>query len=144
MRQAVIELKAAVGKMRDDLYRTEQSLEVERRSLDDAERRGRLATGIGDRETVEVAERFAAKHAERVRMLEQKMGAQRAELELAERELDEMTEQFKAMERGVGTTGNRPPIVDVADELLQGNIDRAAQDARAEAQLRELKRKMGK
>src|ERR1051326_595861 len=65
MRGAVVELKAAVGKMREGLALTERQLEVERRHRDDAERRGKLAEGIRDQETVEVARQFVAKHAER-------------------------------------------------------------------------------
>ena len=52
MRKAVIELKAAVGKMREDLALTERRIEIERRSQGDAERRGRLAEGINDHEPV--------------------------------------------------------------------------------------------
>jgi hypothetical protein len=154
MRQAVIELKSAAGKMREDLATAERNLEVERRSREDATRRGRLAQGIGDRETVEVAERFAAKHAERVQMLEQKVAAQRSELALAERELAEMTERLRTVERerpsaarawrDVEAAGGTRPETDLADELLKGNMDRASREAAAEAQLRELKKKMGK
>src|SRR5258705_9648932 len=64
MSQAVIELKSAVGKMREDLADKGRHLEAEHRSREDATRRGRLAQGIGDKETVDVAERFASKHAE--------------------------------------------------------------------------------
>ncbi len=158
MRQAVVEMKSAVSKMRDDLAATERVLEAERRNRDDAERRGRLASGIGDRETTEVAERFTAKHAERVAVLEQKLDAQRAELRLAERELEEMTERFRAAEREGPVSGSKAGAAwrdienaggtradtDLADELLKGNMDRTAREAAAEAQLRELKKKMGK
>src|SRR5262249_1988681 len=53
MRQAVIELRAGVSKMREDLATVERQLAGERRSREDAERRGKLAQGIGDKETVE-------------------------------------------------------------------------------------------
>jgi hypothetical protein len=154
MRQAVIEIKSAVGKMREDLPATERQLEAERRNRDDAVRRGQLARGIGDQETVEVAERFAAKHTERVQMLEQKLAAQRSELGLAERELSEMTERLKTVERErpsagrawreIESAGGARPETDLADELLKGTMDRSAREAAAEAQLRELKKKMGK
>ncbi|MBI4502116.1 MAG: hypothetical protein HY700_13265 [Gemmatimonadetes bacterium] len=160
MRKAVIELKAAVGKMRDDLAATERQLEPERRSLSDAQRRGRLAEGISDHETVEVARRFAVKHAERISVLEQKLSAQRAELALAERELSEMTDRLRSVERerppgspgspteqawrDIQAAGGARPETDLADELLKGSIDRQAREAAAEAQLRELKKKMGK
>jgi hypothetical protein len=154
MRQAVVELKAGIAKMRDDLATSERQVEAERRSRDDAERRGRLAEAIKDQETVEVAQRFTAKHAERVTMLEQKIQAQRAELGLAERELEEMTTRLKAAATSTGsanrawrdieTAGGTRPETDLADELLKGQMDRQARESAAEAQLRELKKKMGK
>jgi hypothetical protein len=157
LRAAVVEMKAAVSKMRDDLQLTERQLELERRSRDDAERRGRLAGTIGDRETVDVADRFVSKHAERAAMLEQKLSAQRTELSLAERELEDMTVQLKDAERErAGRGGNEAawrtmesaggvrPETDLADELLRGRMDRAAHEAAADEQLRELKKKMGK
>ena len=156
MRQAVIELRAGIAKMRDGLTVTERQLAAERRDREDAERRGKLAAGIGDRETVEVAERFAGKHAERVGVLEQKLAAQRAELALAERELEEMSQRLRAVKiegpaggtsrawRDIEAAGGTRPETDLADELLKGNIDRQARESAAEEQLRELKKKMGK
>jgi len=155
MRQAVIELRAAVAKMREDLAGTERQLALERRNREDAERRGKLAGGIGDRETVDVAERFAAKHAERVRVLEQKLSAQQAELALTERELEEMTQRLREADRPGSGAANRAwrdieaaggtrPETDLADELLKSKMDRQARESAAEDQLRELKKKMGK
>lgn len=161
MRQAVVELRVAVSRMKDDLAATERLLEAERRSREDALRRGKLAAGIGDKETTEVAERFSAKHGERVGVLEQKLAAQKAELALTERELEEMTERLKAAERDRPASGTRSgrndaawrnvesaggvrPETDLADELLKNSMDRKAREAAAEDQLRELKKKMGK
>ena len=154
MRNAVVELKAAVGKMRDDLANTERQLEVERRHRDDAKRRGKLAEGIWDQETVTVARQFVTKHTERITVQEQKLSAQRSELELAERELGEMTERLRSVDRDrpanakawrdIETAGGTRPGTDMADELLKNSMDRQAREAAAEAQLRELKKKMGK
>jgi hypothetical protein len=161
MREAVVELRAAVSRMRDDLKTTTQQLEAERRHRDDAERRGKLAEGIGDRETVEIARQFTGKHAERIAVLEQKLSAQRAELSLTERELEELTARLHAVERERPVSGSRGgsaeaawrdieaaggarPETDLADELLKNRMDREAREAAAEAQLRELKKKMGK
>src|SRR5712691_10452167 len=80
MREAVVEANAAVGEMSEALGRTERELGAERQRLADAERRGRLAVEIQDGETVEVAQRFATKHRERVGVLERKLAAQRDEL----------------------------------------------------------------
>ena len=154
MRQAVVELRVAVSRMKEDLATTDRQLDAERRNREDAERRGKLAAGIGDKETVEVADRFSAKHGERVGVLEQKLASQRAELALAERELEEMTGQLKtasirsgrsdAAWRDIEAAGGTRPETDLADELLKSRMDRKAREAAAEDQLRELKKKMGK
>src|SRR5512134_1337787 len=98
MRRAAVEGRAALMKLREALAATERELVVERKHLEDAQRRGVLAEGIGDGETVEIAGRFAARHGERVVVLEQKLVAQRAELDLAERDVQEMVDQLKQME----------------------------------------------
>jgi hypothetical protein len=160
MREAVVEAKLAVQMLRDGLGRTEAELVEERRRLADAERRGRLAAEIQDQETVEVAARFAAKHRERVGVLERKLGAQRDELGLAERELAEMQAQLARAERerplteaersaerawrDVQAAGGVRPGTDLQGELLKAEMDRAAREAAAEEQLRELKKKMKK
>ena len=77
--------------MREALAATERELAVERKQLEDAERRGRLAAAVPDPETVAIAERYAARHRERVAVLERKIVVQRDELVLAERELAEMS-----------------------------------------------------
>jgi hypothetical protein len=154
MREAVVEGRVAVGKMRDGLRVTELELAHERQQLGDAERRGRLAGEIGDAETVTVARRFAAKHAERVAVLEQKLAAQQEETALAEREVVEMTEQLKSAERdriaheagghvAAARAGMGGAPAD-EDERLKLRLDRAAREAAAAEQLAALKRKMGK
>jgi hypothetical protein len=160
MREAVVEAKVAVQEMREALARTEGELALERQRLADAERRGRLAAEIQDQETVAVAERFATKHRERVGVLERKLTAQREEVGLAERDLIEMQTQLKsavrdrpAMEgersterawRDLQGAGGARPGVDLQDELLKSEMDRAAREAAAQQQLEELKKKMRK
>lgn len=160
MREAVIEAKVAVQEMREALARTERELAQERQRLADAERRGRLAGEIQDQETVAVAERFAAKHRERVAVLERKLLAQQDELALAQRELEDMQTQLKnaARDRPAGeagrstedawrdlqAAGGERPGVDVRDELLKSEMDRAQREAAAERQLEELKKKLRK
>ena len=156
MQKAVIEARVAVGKMHDAVRATEGELARERQQLTDAERRGRLAGEIGDTETVAVAQHFATKHAERVAVLEKKLAAQRDEAALAEREVAEMTEQLKSVERdraareasghvasaraGMG----EPSAPEAEDEVLKTRMDRAAREAAAAEQLAALKRKMGR
>ncbi len=150
----------AVVEIREAVARTERELGTERQRLADAERRGRLAGEIQDRETVSVAERFAGKHRERAGVLERKLATQREELALAERDLTEMQAQLKsavrdrpAMEgersterawREVQGAGGARPGIDLQDELLKSEMDRAAREAAAARQLEELKKKMRK
>lgn len=137
LRAAMVEAKAAISALKSELTHTERTLAAERAQLEAAERRGRLAAEIPDAETVAVAERFAAKHREREALLERKLQVQRDEVALAERDFEELSRQH----RGVPGT---PPPPDETDPLLQYRMDRAAQEAAAEAQLAQLKRKLGK
>jgi len=158
MREAVVEAKLAVAETRDAVARTERELAAERARRADAERRGRLAAEIQDGETVEVAQRFSAKHRERVEVLERKLAALREELALYQRELGDMQAQLARAERDRPLTeaersaerawrdlqaaGGARPGTDVRDELLKSEMDRAAREAAAERQLQELKKKM--
>src|SRR2546430_1220966 len=160
MREAVVEAKLAVEDTRAALARAERDLADERRRLADAERRGRLAAEIQDGETVEVAQRFAAKHHERVGVLEHKRAALAEERALYERELAEMqaqlvraerdrplTEAERSVERAwrdLQAAGGARPGTDIRDELLKSELERAAREAAAERQLKELKKKMKK
>ena len=160
MREAVVDAKVAVAEIQEAVARTDRELAVERQRLADAERRGRLAGEIQDQETVTVAERFTAKHRERIAVLDRKLAAQREELALAQRELEEMQTQLKSAERDrpamqgdrsteqawrdVEGTGGARPGMDLQDELLKSDMDRAAREAAAARQLEELKKKMRK
>ncbi|MFQ5702578.1 MAG: hypothetical protein ACE5HT_00995 [Gemmatimonadales bacterium] len=152
MREAVIEARAGIELMRRGVLEVETELSSQRSQLADAERRGRLADGIDDVETVAVANRFVEKHRARIGVLEQKLEAQRAELALAERELEEMksdlkrvgSSQAEAAWREIENAGGTRPATDVDGDLLRSRLDRAAREAHAEAQLEALKKKMGK
>ena len=162
MREAVIEAGAAVQEMREGLVRTERELAAERQRQADAERRGRLAAEIQDGETVDVAERFVAKHRERVGVLERKLAAQRDELALAERDRAEMQADLGRAARDQPATeaersaarawrelrqagaGEVHPETDVQGDLLRADIDAAARDAVAERQLQDLKKRVKK
>jgi hypothetical protein len=160
MREAVVEAKLAVGETRETVARTERELTQERQRLADAERRGRLASEIQDGETVDVAQRFAAKHRERAGVLEKKRAALTDELALYERELRDMQAQLARAERDrplseaersaerawrdLQAVGGARPGVDPGDELLKSQLDRAAREAAADRQLQELKKKMKK
>jgi hypothetical protein len=160
MREAVVDAKVAVEEMRAALGRTDAELAAERLRLADAERRGRLAAEIQDQETVQVAERFTAKHRERAGVLERKLAAQRDELALAERDLVDMQGQLTTADRngpvggGASSTeqawrdlqaaGGARPEVDLQNELLKADIDRAARERTADEQLDLLKKKIRK
>lgn len=157
MHEAVVEARAGLHSMGAAITTTKTRLEAERRQLADAERRGTMAAEIGDQETVDVANVYVAKHRERVAVLERKLEAQREELALGEREFGEMREQLRAArERGgqqshldsawrsIEEAGGSRPEVDVNDEILRTQLNRAAREAAAEDKLKELKKKMGR
>ncbi len=156
LREALLEAKVGVGAMKSALSATERELVIERRQLADAERRGRLAADLPDAETVVLAERFAIKHRDRVAVLERKLVVQRDELELAEREVEEMLGQVKAGRPGLGADsiaaawrdldaagGDRPDLA-AEDDRLRAEADRKLKEQAVEAQLAFLKKKFGK
>ena len=157
LQEAVVEAKVAIGNMGTALGATERELLQEREQLEATQRRGALAAGIPDAETVAVAERFAARHRERIGVLEKKLAAQREELALAERDLETMVSELRGLRqsgpaaasaeaawRDLEAAGGARPATDVEGELLRQELDRARGEAAAEAQLRELKKKLGK
>ena len=160
MQDAVVEARAAVIEMRAQIAETKRRLEIERGHLEDAERRGKLAADIEDRETVEIAKEFAAKHQDRISVLASKLEAQQAEIELAERELAQMREELKQVRhqalgadaaarvesawRDIEGAGGVRPNLDPKDDLLRYQMDAAAKEAVAAEQLRKLKKKMGR
>lgn len=161
LHSALVEAKAAVAAMQDALAATERQLAAERKQLDDAERRGRLAAEIPDPETVRVAEQFAARHRERVVVLEKKLAVQHDELGLARREVEQMTAELRQVRatgtasggrtasqdaawRDIENAGGVRPDTDVDGELLKHQISRQQMDAAVQAQLDHLKKKLGK
>ena len=108
MRDAMVHAKLGVQDLRTGIAATATRLAAERAELDTVRRRLGLAAQIGDGETVAVAERFAAQHAERVAMLESKLMVQQQELTLTERELDEMSSQLRMAASGIALGGMAP------------------------------------
>ncbi len=153
LREALLEAKVAVGTMREALDGSERELAAERRQLEDAERRGRLAAAVPDPETVAVAERFAVRHRERVAVVERRILVQREELALAEREVAEMTAQARsaggaapsesidAAWRDLQSAGAARPD---EQERQHADAERQRREQAIEAQLAYLKRKLGK
>lgn len=153
LREALVDFKVAMGELREALTRTEAQLDAARRDGDDYLRRGRLAAGIQDAETVRIAEEFGAKAREKIDLLERKVLVQRDELAMAEREYEVTRQRFQSARLGVPggselddtaqvTTGpnasaSRPSVM---EEYL---LDQRAREAAVEAQLAHLKKKLG-
>lgn len=156
LRDALAEASLGLQRMRDGLSATERELAAEKKQLEDAERRGRLAAQVSDTETVAIAGRFAIRHRERVAVLERKCGVQRDELGLARREIEEMTIEvrtavrpetdatLRAAWREVEAAGGVRPETDLEGELLRAREERELMEKAVEAQLAHLKKKLGR
>ena len=175
------ERRAVVGQMRETLVRARMGLEdlqtgvsetrvklaVERKELDTVRRRREMAVRIDDAETVAVAERFERQHAERVEILERKLAVQEQEVAAVDREVGEMTTEFKAAHAGVDPSRVAGPTAAQSERAREeaaraeveealGGVDsseldalrrrqaREMRDAQADQLLEELKRRMGR
>jgi len=157
MKDTLVRARLALDDLRDGVDATRKRVDRERSELETIRRRRGLAQGVGDEETVRVAERFEAQHAERLAVLEQKLAAQENEIALVDRDVAEMKEQLKAALAGVGS-GMRAGTVDTAADPLdeeRAGLEhqlndlkraerRASADADADARLAELKKRMGR
>ncbi len=160
MKDTLVQAKVGLNDMRDGLEKSRQRLALEERELETVRRRKQLAEGIGDRETVDIAAKYEQMHAERVDVLRQKVTAQEAELVLAQRDIDSMSAELKAVLAGTagGPDGARTPLnegvggdEEAGASSLRDEIDslgrtraRADREAEAARRLDELKRRMGK
>lgn len=156
MRDTLVQARMGLDDLRHSCETTRLRLAEERQELATAERRRALAEQIQDAETADLAQRYAARHAERVAVFERKLESQEAEIALLDAELTEMTAQLKQAVAGVGsglrsTPEAADPLGESADEALRAQLDsmrraerRAAQEAAADERLAELKRRMGK
>jgi hypothetical protein len=151
MRDALIEAKVGLTRMQEAIAITERELAEERKQLEDAERRGRLASAVSDQETVRVAEVFAARHRDRIAVLGRKIVVQRDELVLAQREVEEMTAEVrKAASGGASSIHAAWRDLEAAGATRPDEGERANADAKKrrleeaiEAQLAYLKKKLG-
>lgn len=165
MKDALVLARMGLHDLREGVTVTERRLAAERAELDTVTRRRGLAAQINDAETVAIADRFVAQHAERVRVLEQKRAAQLDELALADREYESMSRELKRAMAGLplgaaGSAGaHEAAAMREVEEALgerQAATDEAALDAMARARSREareadaaerlaaLKRQLGK
>lgn len=158
MKDTLVQATVGLNEMRDALGKLRERLAKEERELETVRRRKQLAEGIGDRETVEIAGKYEQMHADRVEVLRQKLAAQEAELALAQRDVDAMSAQLKAVVSGTDTSPTSLNEAAAAAEAaanssssLHDEIDslgraraRAEREADAARRLDELKRRMGK
>jgi hypothetical protein len=138
---ALVEFKMAVTQLAEALAVTERALVTARSEAESYERRGRLASDIGDAETVRIATEFTERARAKVDLLERKVLVQRDEVALAEREYAATKERFQAASRGVPFN---PPAIDAAPPSLdEALLDQRAKEAAVDAQLAMLKKKLG-
>jgi hypothetical protein len=157
MREALVDAKVGLSQSRAARDGVSAQLERERTELATVRRRGQLAAGINDTETVRLATEYERRHTERIAVLEKKLAALEQEVALVERETAEMTAQLKRL-TGVGDAGapaapdaaaaetnENPEAADLSElDALRRTVDRSARDADAERRLADLKRRMGK
>ena len=158
MKRALTLAKLGVEDLYEGVELTRRKVTTEREGLATSQRRKSLAEGIANTETVTIAAKYEAQHAERLAVLERKLEAQEAEHALAARDYDEMLGQLKQASVGVGsgqTPESRGPTdteLGLPDEApLRSELDglarasnRAQRDAAADASLDALKKKMGR
>jgi len=132
MRDEITDAKMRIRELEDLIARASAEEDRERKDFETARRRGKMAQNIGDAETVEIAAEYAAKHEERIRLLEQKVTALRQELAHRRKEADEMVEKFKvakskrdSLAATAGRSGARESI-GAADDLFS-ELDRMAE-----------------
>jgi multidrug resistance efflux pump len=146
LREALLEFKIGIGRLREALEQTERQLADARHEVVVYERRGTLAAGIADEETRAVAEEFTLKARERVDILERKALVQRDELIMAERDYEATKARFQAAKHGVPTDAPAPdPLADPErmSPFEQVKLDQRAKEAVVDAQLEMLKKKLG-
>jgi hypothetical protein len=155
MRDTLISAKMGLSEMRDGLQKARARLEIEERELETVKRRRQMALDINDTETVGIADKFVATHGERVELLRRKVAVQEDEVRMAEADVEAMTRDLKSAVSGTGDFApgiNTPsPELDMNGAAVADEIDalgrarrRAEHESRAESELEELKRRMGK
>lgn len=154
MREALVDAKVGLSQSRAARDAASAQLERERSELATVRRRGQLAAGINDAETMRLAAEYERKHSERIVVLERKLAALEQEVALVERETAEMTAQLKRL-TGAGDTAPPPSAQSAPEDDLEASdlseldslrrtADRTDRETDAERRLAELKRRMGK
>jgi hypothetical protein len=151
MRRDLDAARAELDRIEADLGRARRQLAEERESETTCRRREELARGIGDDETARIAAEFAARHAERAAILDQKVRALEAEHALMRRDFQAMESAFATAAAEAGTDSGPAPSLDSPgvvpdDDDPRGEefrrLEPEARERAAEARLEELKRRM--
>lgn len=144
----VADAKVRLKELEDQIARATAEAEAEKGQAKTALRRGEMAEKIGDAETVEVARKYAEKHARRQILLEQKVAALQEELEHRTGEIEEMMASLKqartkreGLAATAGRTGARERISEADDLFAQ--LDRMAEKIGDEEARGEAARSMG-
>ena len=95
MRREMVDARTLVSELKQSAAGARKELAGEQQRLADCVRRRDLAAKIGDEETTRVAEEFATRHREAVAVLQAKVRATEAELQLRTREADELAERYR-------------------------------------------------
>lgn len=131
MREEIIDAQAHLRGLEEDIRKALERARAEEREAATCRRRERMADEIDDEETARVARKFAEKHEERKRVLEQKALALKDELDLRRAEVREMLDRLEEARRrreslsaGAGRVQARDSIRE-ADDLF-AELDRMA------------------
>ena len=146
LHDAMVEFKTALAENRQARGAAERELAAEQGQLENSVRRGGLAEGIGDSETARIAGEYAARHRERIGLLERKLSVIKDEIGWLEREYEGLKAQYQSARQQSGMQG-APPAPDLEDrefDVLKARADRAAAEQAVQAQLDLLKKKLGK
>ncbi len=160
MRREMVDARALVAELKQAAASARSELAREEKRLDDCLRRRDMAARIGDEETTRVAEEFASRHREAVGVLEAKVRAAEAELQLRTREADELAERYRESDarrfallaelRRAGAHGrSEREMTGLEDdfdrfaEQIDDQARRADAASEVEQRLEELKRRAG-
>lgn len=158
MRREMVDARALVSELKQSASTARGELAREQQKLADCLRRRDLAAKIGDAETTRVAEEFATRHGETVAVLEAKVRAAEAELQLRAREADELADRYRQadsrrfallaeLRRSQGISGDAMRGLEDDFDRFAEQIDDQARRADAasevEQRLADLKRRAG-
>lgn len=143
MKNEIVDEKAQVAGLEDQLEKTRGQIERLEKEADTARRREEMARGIGDEDTVKAAAEYATKVEDHKAVLEKKIAALTEELQFRQGTVDEMYAQFHAAKEKrdslTATTGrsHARESISAADDLFD-QLDRMADkiegnEARGEA-----------